>query len=140
MNRRAFIATASAILVAPLAAEAQQTGKIPRVGIVWIASFSQVARLHDAFLRGLRDAGYIEGRNMVVEVRTADGNTARLPGLVGELLRSNVDVIVAPSTAMASAAKAATTSVPIVMANVTDPESAGLVASLRQPGGNVTGL
>ena len=73
-------------------------------------------------------------------IRTADGNVDRLPRLVRDLLHINVDVIVAPSTAVAKAAKAATTSVPIVMANVTDPESAGLVASLRQPGGNVTGL
>jgi putative tryptophan/tyrosine transport system substrate-binding protein len=132
-------ALAVALLAAPLAVRGQ-SAKIPRVGIVWIASLSDVARLHEAFLSGLRDAGYAEGRSIVVEVRTADGNVDRLPALARELLRSNVDVIVAPSTEMARAAKAATTSVPIVMANVTDPESAGLVASLSKPGGNVTGL
>jgi putative ABC transport system substrate-binding protein len=128
------------LLAAPLAVRGQPAAKVPRVGIIWIAPFRQVARLHEAFLSGLRDAGYVEGRSIVVEARSADGNADRIPGLVRDLLGSNVAVIVAPSTAMAKAAKAATTSVPIVMANVTDPESAGLVASLPKPGGNVTGL
>ena len=99
-----------ALLAAPLGVRAQPATKSPRVGIVWLASFKEVARLHEAFLSGLRDAGYADGRSIVVEVRTADGNMDRLPGLVGELLRSNVDVIVAPSTETARAAKAATMS------------------------------
>ena len=141
MDRRAFIGTLTGgLLTRPLATEAQSAAKVPRIGIVWIASFSQVARLHEAFLSGLRDAGYIEGRSIVVEVRSADGDAARLPGLIRDLIKRNVDVLVAPSTETAKAAKAATSNVPIVMANVTDPQESGLVVSLRQPGGNVTGL
>ncbi len=140
MERRAFIAGTLSLLAAPLAAEAQQPAQLPRVGIIWLASRAEVSRLHEAFVQGLRDVGYIEGRNITVEVRAADGRMDQLPMLATELVRAKVDVIVAPSTPAAKAAKAATENVPIVIANVIDPVALRLVASLARPGSNVTGL
>ena len=93
----------------------------------------------DAFLGGLKDLGYVDGENIAIEYRSADGNFDRLPGLAAELVRLNVDVIVAGPTAAAVAAKNATSRIPIVVHNVGDPVGLGLVASLAHPGGNVTG-
>jgi putative ABC transport system substrate-binding protein len=117
-------------------AEAQQATKIGRVG--WLARTDVNIATRDAFLQGLRDLGYIEGRNVVIEYRDAEGKLERLPALAAELVATKVDVIVAPSTVAALAAKQATSTVPIVSLSVPVPST--LAASLAQPGGNVTGL
>jgi len=123
-------------LYSPLGTEAQPSAKIARVG--WLAHTNVDASTRDAFLQGLRDLGYVEGRNVMVEYRAAEGRLERLPVLAAELVATNVDVIVAPSTAAAMGARQATSTVPIV--SVTVPVPSVLAASLAQPGGNVTGL
>jgi len=122
---------------APLAAEAQPAGKVYRIGYLGItASTTEL----DSFLDALRELGYVEGRNLVIERRFSEGREDQFAGLVAEVLQRNVDVIVAASTAAARAAKAATSTVPIVLAGIADPEKTGLVSSLARPGGNVTGV
>ncbi len=128
------------VLVAPLAAEAQQLAKAPRIGFLGGASPSAAAHLLDAFRQGLRELGYVEGQNIVIEYRWAEGRQERLLGLAAELVGLKVDVIVAPITTAALAAKNATTTIPIVMMVVNEPVRVGLVASLARPGGNITGL
>ena len=120
----------------PVALDAQPAAKIARVG--WLARAEVNIATRDAFLEGLRDLGYIEGRNVVIEYRDAAGKLERLPALAAELVAAKVDVIVAPSTAAALAAKQSTSTVPIVSMSVPVPST--LAASLAQPGGNVTGL
>jgi putative ABC transport system substrate-binding protein len=122
----------------PLAAEAQQPTKIARIG--YLASNLTNQSPLEAFRQGLRDLGYDEGRNVVIEYRDAQGKLEPLPALAVELVALKVDVIVASSTAAALAAKQATTVVPIVFATVPDPVGTGLVTSLARPGGNITGL
>ena len=117
-------------------AEAQQTGKIPWIGYLAGAGSGP----SPAFIEGLRDLGYIEGKNIAFVYRTAEGKTERYADLAAELVRLKVDIIVADSTGMALALKKATSTIPIVMTTVTDPVGTGLVASLARPGGNVTGL
>jgi putative tryptophan/tyrosine transport system substrate-binding protein len=124
----------------PIKANAQQLGHAPRVGILWIAPQQVVAPFHDAFRNGLREHGYIEGQTILIEPRLADGKIELLSDLAAELVRLNVDVVVAPATPSVLALKQATTTIPIVMANVSDPVGFGFVASLRQPGGNITGF
>src|SRR3989475_1795033 len=139
MERRTFLAvTGAALLAAPLAAEGQQAAQIARIGYL---TSSPAGSLHapEAFLQGLRDLGYVEGRNVVIEYRDAEGKSERLPALAAELVALKV-VIVAPSSAPALAAKQATRTLPIVFFSVSDPVSSGLVTSLGRPGGNVTGL
>ena len=140
MDRRAFIATvAGGLLAAPLAAETQQAAKVARIG--WLGANPAPGRhMREAFLQGLRDLGYVEGRNVVVEYRFAEGKLERYPALAAELVALKVDVIVAPITLAALAAKRATKTIPIVFAAVGDPITDGLVTSLARPGGNVTGL
>jgi putative ABC transport system substrate-binding protein len=138
MKRREFIALIGGAAAWPLAARAQQ-GKLPRVGAL-VLTGTDARALGNELREGLRELGYVEGQNFVFEVRSADGNADRLPGLAAELVRLPVDVIVAAYTPCALAAKRATTSIPIVMAAVADPVGIGLVQSLAQPGGNVTGL
>jgi len=143
LGRRRFMAavagTGAALLAAPLAAEAQQAGKVPRIG--WpnanqaLGSWAQ-----DAFLQGLRDLGYVPGRNIVIEYRDAAGKLERLPALVAELVALRVDVILAGGTPQALAASQATKTIPIVFTGVGDPVATGLVTSLARPGGNLTGL
>jgi len=141
MNRRRFVAALLAeALVAPLEAAAQPTAKPARVGLLLAGSQGSTRPYVDAFRRGLRDAGYSEGRNISIEARHAGGLQDRVPALLAELVRSNVDVIVVDGTETAIAAKAATTSIPIVFALAGDPVGSRLVASLAQPGGNLTGL
>ena len=139
VRRRRFLITAGALLAAPLAAEAQQAAKIARIGYL---AFNLAASPHgpEAFRQGLRDLGYVEGRNLVIEYRDAEGKFERLPALAAELVALKVDVILAPSTVAALAAKQATRTLPIVFAAAGDPVSSGLVSSLARPGGNVTGL
>ena len=123
---------------APLAAEAQQAAKVARIGYL-TGSLAASPHLPEAFRQGLRDLGYVEGRNLVIEYRDAEGKLERLPALAAELVALKVDVIVAGHTP-ALAAKQATRTLPIVFAAVADPVASGLVASLARPGGNVTGL
>ena len=135
-----LIATlALGILGMPLAAGAQQAGKVYRVGFLWDSPAVWPHAL-EGFRQGLRDLGWVEGRNIVVEYRWAEGRFDRLPGLVEELVRLKVDVIVAPTSIYAAAAKRATSTIPIVFASHADPIGSGHVASLARPGGNITGL
>jgi putative ABC transport system substrate-binding protein len=124
------------VVLAPLAAEPQQAGKVPRIGI--LRPGSPPDPFVEAFRQGLRELSYVEGRTISIEYRWAEGRNERLAGLAADLVRLNVDVIVASGTA-AVAAKQATTAIPIVMPIANDPVR-GLVASLARPGGNVTGL
>ncbi len=139
--RLATIAAACVLFSAPLAAEAQQPGKVYRVGILTNkASDPAEARLWQAFRSSLRERGWIEGQNILIEFRAAEGNTARLPELAADLVRLKVDVIVARSSIWVQAAKEATSSIPIVFLSHADPVRTGHVASLARPGGNITGL
>jgi putative ABC transport system substrate-binding protein len=139
IDRRAFIGTvAGALLAAPLAAEAQQAAKGPRVGYLG-TNLSASPHLPEAFRQGLRDLGYVEGHNLVIEYRFAEGKGERFPTLAAELVALKIDVIVATSTPAALAAKQATKTLPIVFIAVADPVTSGLVTSLARPGGNITG-
>jgi putative ABC transport system substrate-binding protein len=144
MQRRTFMALVSGgLLAAPLAAQAQPAGKVPRVGYLSVLSRSgpQVQRYLDAFLQELRELGYVEGQSIVIEYRWAEGKVERLPELAAELVRLKVDVLVASGgVPVAQAAQQATKAIPIIMTGPADPVSAGLVASLPRPGGNITGL
>ena len=142
--RRAFMAViAGGLLAAPLAAEAQQAGKVYRVGMLWFGSSldDPPVRLRlDAFQQGLREQGYMEGRNVAFEHRYARGKYELLPDLAAELVRLKVDIIVTPGNPPATlAAKQATSTIPIVFISAADPVASGFVASLARPGGNITG-
>jgi putative tryptophan/tyrosine transport system substrate-binding protein len=129
------------LLAAPLAADAQQPAKVHRVG--WLSDgirAGATSHLHEAFLHGLRDLGYVEGKNLVIERRDAEGKLERLPELAAQLVELKVDVIVTWSVPGTKAAQRATSTVPIVMAEAGDPVRTGLVPSLARPGGNTTGL
>ena len=130
------------LLVAPLAADAEQPGKVFRIGILANVPLTdpEGARLWGAFIQGLRELGYVEGQNITIEWRVSEGKYERLPDLAAELVRLKVDVIVAPAAQNPLAAKQATRTIPIVMTGTGDPVGSGLVASLARPGGNVTGL
>ena len=142
LDRRAFLATlGGGLFVAPLAAEAQQVAaKAPRIGFLALSPDAN-PHLRRAFLQGLHDLGYVEGRNVVIEYRSAEGKMERLPALAAELVALKVDVIVTGGgTPTALAAKEATRILPIVFSSATDPVTDGLVTSLAHPGGNLTGL
>jgi putative ABC transport system substrate-binding protein len=142
IDRRRFLVTSLAgVLAAPLGAEAQQADKIARIGYLTTAEMATAPHhLREAFLKGLRDLGYVEGRNLVIEYRSAEGKPERLRALAAELVSLKVDVILAPSSVHVLAAKQATRTTPIVFVNSGDPVASGLVTSLARPGGNVTGL
>ena len=148
MDRRTFLgALASGLLAAPLAAEAQQAGKVYRVGLIFpsppvseMAGPEPVNNGARAFVRGLRALGYAEGRNLILERRSAEGTFERFAPIVAELVSLNVDVIVVSSTPLAQRAREVTTAVPIVLGVGADPVGSGLAQSLARPGGNVTGL
>jgi len=141
MDRRAFITTVGgSILAGPVAVEAQQAGKVYRIGYLSGGSPITSARSVEALRQGLRDLGWVEGQNIVIEYRFAEGRLDPLADLAAELVRLKVDVIVAGPTPPAVAAKKATSTIPIVMANAAQPVEIGLVASLARPGGNVTGM
>jgi putative tryptophan/tyrosine transport system substrate-binding protein len=127
------------LILAPLAAEAQQAAKVARIGYL-ATNLAGNPQGRDAFRQGLRDLGYVEGRNVVIEYRDAEGKIERLPALAVELVALKVDVIVTASTVAALAAKQATRTLPVVFAVAADPVTEGLVTSLARPGGNVTGL
>ena len=139
MNRRTFIGSiAGGLLAAPLAAEGQQARKVPVIG--YLIERSGPTAFDEAFRLGLRELGYSEGRNVVVEYRWADGKAERLPALAAELVRLKVDVIVTSGTPGGLAAKNATSTIPIVLASGGDFVADGLVASFSRPGANITGL
>ena len=141
MDRRAFLAGAAALLATPGAIEAQPAGKVWRIGVLSSGSPSATAMGRiDAFKRGLRELGYVEGRNIVIESRWGEGKYDTLPGLAAELVRLKMDVILTAAVPAIRAAKGATGTIPIVMAVVVDPVETGLVASFARPGGNITGL
>jgi len=130
------------LLGVPLGVAAQQPAKVPRIGFLRVGAQTAPTnqRAREAFLLGLLELGYVQGKNIVIEWRYAEGRYERLPDLAAELVRLQVDVLVAGSTPEAVAAKAATKTLPIVFAGVGDPVGTGLVASLASPGGNLTGL
>ena len=138
-RRKLVIALGVSALTAPLTPIAQQPAKFRRLGLLSSFSSSEAAPWHEAFLRGLRDLGWDAGKNINIEYRYAEGRSDRLPDLAADLVRLKVDVIVASITPDVLAAKKATHTIPIVMASG-DPIAVGLVKSLAQPGGNVTGL
>jgi putative ABC transport system substrate-binding protein len=143
MNRRAFVVGLGAVLAAPFAAEAQQaTGKIYRIGYLAQGSGLGAASLRplEGFRQGLRELGWVEGQNIVIEYRYAEGQIDRLPRLADELVRLKVDLIAASPTGAALAARNASRTIPIVGMSLTEPVELGLVASLARPGGNVTGV
>ena len=141
ITRRAFIGTlAGGLLIAPVAVEAQQAAKTPRIGVLGVGSASDTALRFEAFRQGLGEHGWVEGQNVVLEYRWAEGRYDRLPDLAAELVRLKVDVIFAPGTAGIVAAQNATRTIPIVFATAADPLGIGTIASLARPGGNVTGL
>jgi putative tryptophan/tyrosine transport system substrate-binding protein len=139
MKRKITVLTLGALFFALcVPAQAQQAGKVPKLG--WLASPGVTPDFSEAFRQGLRELGYLEGKNIVIEHRRAE-KTDQLPSLAAELVRLKVDVIFASGGSQAAlAAKSATTTIPIVMSNVDDPVAFGLVASLARPGGNITGL
>jgi ABC-type uncharacterized transport system substrate-binding protein len=128
------------VLTAPLTSQAGQAAQVPRLGLLMPGSASAFASRIEAFRQGLRDLGYVEGHNITLEYRFAEGQADRLPALVAEMVRLPVDVLVVDGTAAIRSAQHATTTIPIVMAVSSDPVGAGLVASLARPGGNITGL
>jgi putative ABC transport system substrate-binding protein len=140
IRRVSFVALCALLFALCLSAEAQQPRKIPRIGYLLEGSASGGAPLLEAFRQGLRDLGYIEGKNIFIEPRWGESKDERLPALAAELVRLNVDVIVAAPTPPALAAYRTTKSIPIVVAHMSDPVEAGLVTSLARPGGNVTGM
>jgi ABC-type uncharacterized transport system substrate-binding protein len=141
VNRRAFITLLGGAAVTwPLVARAQQPDKFARIGRLSPLSVAAETPMLASLRQGLSELGWIEGRNLEFELRFADGNVDRLPQLADELVRANVDVIVTGSSPAASAAKNATSTIPIVMVTTGDPVQGGLVASLARPSGNVTGV
>jgi len=139
MRRREFISLLSSAAAAwPVATRAQQA--VPKVGILGSTSPESWSRLTVAFLHGLREGGLVEGKDVAIEYRWAEGRYDRLAGLVSELLAIRVDVILAIAPPAARAAKAATTSIPVVFTSGGDPVAMGLVASINRPGGNLTGI
>ena len=139
MNRREAILALLALAGIPLPSGAQPAAKIPRVGIL-VSSYGASSPRGKSFIAGLRDLGYADGRNVTLEWRLSGGRAERLPGFATELVRANVDVIVAVDNPSIVAARRATGTIPIVMVLATDPVGTGFVASLARPGGNVTGL
>ena len=141
IKRRKFLTLfGGAVLAWPLAVRAQPMAKVWHVGMLETTAATLNATNLDAFKQALRQLGYIEGQNLIVEYRSGDGHIERFPQLAAELVRLNVDIIITRGTPTALAAKEATATIPIVMAAIGEPVETGMVASLARPGGNVTGL
>ena len=141
IKRRKFLTLfGGAVLAWPLAVRAQPMAKVWHVGMLETTAATLNATNLDAFKQALRQLGYIEGQNLIVEYRSGDGHIERFPQLAAELVRLNVDIIITRGTPAALAAKKATATIPIVMAAIGEPVETGMVASLARPGGNVTGL
>ena len=140
MRRREFISLIGGVAATwPLASRAQQPA-LPVVGFINPASANNYEPQLSAFLKGLSEAGYVDGRNVAIEYRWAEGQHDRLPAMAADLVRRQVTVIAATTTPAALAAKAATTTIPIIFEMASDPTRLGLVASLNRPGGNATGV
>ena len=135
-----LVAAASAMLGIPLRSFAQQPVKVSRIGFLGNSNAALEANLVGPFREGLRDLGYVEGRNILIEYRWAEGKYERFPALIAELIALKVDLIVTAGTPSSLAVKKATTAIPLVMVAVGEPVATGLVASLARPGGNITGL
>ncbi|MBR0738185.1 ABC transporter substrate-binding protein [Bradyrhizobium liaoningense] len=140
MRRRKFILLTGSAALCSFSSHARQAGKTPRIGYLGVTSHSDRPALLDTFRQGLRKRGWIEGQNIVIDYRFAEGRLDRLPDLAAELVRLKVDVIVSLGTQGVTAAKNATKTIPIVMIGVRDPVGTGLIASLAHPGGNITGV
>jgi putative ABC transport system substrate-binding protein len=140
MRRREFIALISAAAAAQALAVHAQSGRTYRIGFLGVTSEAEFRRQLEALKRGLRQLGYEEGKNLIIEYRWAESQYDRLPDLAAELVKLRIDLLVAHSTPGVRAAKQATSTIPVVMAIVGDPIAAGLVESLSRPGGNLTGL
>ena len=141
MTKKIIPLALCSLLLAPCSAvEAQQPGKVPRIGVLNAGASSSIPARLGAFRQGLRDLGYIEGRNIVIELPYTEGKLDRLPDVAAELVRLKVEVMVTTGTTGALAAKEATSTIPIVMTTGADPVAIGLIASLARPGGNITGL
>jgi putative tryptophan/tyrosine transport system substrate-binding protein len=141
MKAKILVYVLSALILATIhLAEAQQPTNVPRIGILFVGSSSFYAAWIDVFRQGLKELGYIEGRNITIDYRYAEGKADRLPSLAAELVGLKVDVIVSSSTPSVLAVKKATSTIPIVFVSISDPVASGLVDSLARPGGNSTGL
>jgi putative ABC transport system substrate-binding protein len=140
MNPKIFWLITAILLVSIHHAEAQQAAKIPRIGFLFVSSLSSNSARADAFRQGLRDLGYVEGKNIIIEWRSADGKPDRLPAMASELAHLNLDALVTAGPAATGPAKEATVTVPIVMAQDSDPVGNGFIASLARPERNITGL
>ena len=141
MTKKVFcIALCTVLFALSFPAQAQQPTKIPRIGYLATVSLSSIPDRTEALRQGLRELGYIEGKNIVIEWRSAEGKLDRLPALASELVRLKVDIIITGGPPATRAAKEATSTIPIVMAQDTDPVGNGFVAGLARPGGNITGL
>jgi ABC-type uncharacterized transport system substrate-binding protein len=141
MNRKVILfLLAASVLICFHPAEAQQPKNVPQIGFLGFTSLSGIAARIEAFRQGLRELGYVDGKNIVIEYRSAEGKLDRLSELAAELVRLKVDVIVTSGPSVTRAVKEATTTIPIVMGFDTDPVGNGFVASLARPGGNITGL
>jgi len=140
MSKKFLFWLLATVLLTTVSARAQQPAKAPSIGYLAGVSLSANAARNEAFRQGLRELSYVEGKNIVVEWRYADGKLDRLPALAAELVRLKVNIIVSGGGTVTRAAKAATSTIPIVMTNDADPVGDGFVASLARPGGNITGL
>jgi ABC-type uncharacterized transport system substrate-binding protein len=141
MDKKIFAVALCVLLLAPFfPAEAQQTKKVPRIGLLLAPTPSFYSARVEAFRQGMRELGYVEGKNFVIEYRYAEGKVDRLPDLAADLVHLKVDLIVTASNDGVLAAKKATRTIPIVFGTAADPVGSGLVSSLAQPGGNITGL
>src|SRR6516164_2534644 len=140
LRRRAFITLLGGAAAWPLAARAQQPAKVWRIGFLSAVTRSAASGSYASFVQGMRELGYVEGKDFVIEWRSVEGKYERFPEIAAELVRLKVDVFVTGVTAALPALQRATTTIPIVMAYSTDPVGNGLVASLVHPGGNITGL
>jgi len=139
-NKILYLGLGAMLFALCVSAQAQQPKKVPRIGYLSSGSPSTNLGYLQAFLQGLRELGYVEGKNVLIEYKWAEGRFERMPEMAEELVRLKVDIIIAPNSAIARAAKKATSTIPIVMANAGNPFGEGLVANLAHPGGNVTGL
>ena len=140
-NAKSFLwSLLTLLLTVATLSEAQQPAKVPRIGYLAGAAISSLAARIEAFRLGLRELGYVEGKNIVIEWRSAEGNLDRMSELAAELVRLKLDVIVSPGPTVTRPLKEATSTIPIVMASDTDPVGSGFIANLARPGGNITGL
>jgi putative ABC transport system substrate-binding protein len=140
MNKRVIWLVVLVLLAAATFTEAQQTGKIPRIGFQSDSPLASIAERVEGFRQGLRELGYIEGKDIIIEWRSSDGKLDRRPEIVAELVRLKVDLIVSGGPTVTRALREVTTTIPIVMGQDTDPVGNGFIASLAKPGGNITGL